>query len=253
MAEYIEPKSPVEVLKFFWKTFFGEENLWDNARFILADVPVVKEEAERILPPGMKLDDPAEATLFIVDYRKNSFTEPYKEAAVLIHVRTPLGRGVHCPWMIVNDDTAMIYGRELLGFPKKMGELTFEENGDHIKASVARRGVTVMEIEGTRRESQTPAPPVLGRKIFNSGGPGQFFLLNPVWLFHPTEVIHESYSVDVKVTLRESEHDPIARFLSSEATSGRFAVIDIPSGKYHIPIGLAGLNFFRKTFPMRFR
>lgn len=251
--EFIEPKSPLEVLKFFGESFFGEENLWDNAHFILADVPLDKEEAKKILPRGLRLDDPPAATLFIADYKKNSFTEPYKEAAVLVHVRSALGRGVHCPWMIVDDDTALIHGRELLGFPKKMGEFIFEEDDEHIKASITRRGVTVLEIEGTRGQAQDPAPPVLGRKIFNTGGPGQLYLLNPLWLFHPTEVIHESYTADVKVTVRDSEHDPIARFVTGEAVSGRMVVMDIPGGKYHFPVNLGGMMHFGKTFLMRFK
>ena len=104
--------------------------MWDGARLVLADVPVNAREAARILPWCMKPVDPPLATLFITDYPKNAFTVPYKEAAVLIHVRTPLGRGIHCCWMVVDDDTALILGRENLGYPKKMADITYEESAD---------------------------------------------------------------------------------------------------------------------------
>ena len=251
--DYKEPQTRLDVLKAFKESLFGKENLWDDAHFILAEVPLHKAETEKILPPGLRLSDPPAATVFIVDYKKTSFTEPYKEAAVLVHVRTPLGRGVHCPWMLVDDDTALIYGRELLGYPKKIGQFTFIEQDGCIAASVSRRGVTILEITGERGEKQDNPQPVFDKKTFNAGGPGQLFLLNPLWLFHPTEVIHESWDADVKVTVRASENDPIANLISGPATSGRIVVMDIPGGKYHIPIGLAGLMHMGRTFPMRFR
>lgn len=253
MLNYEEPKSPLDVLRSFKDTLFGEENLWDDARFILADVPVDRDEAQRILPAGLRLTDPPTATLFIVDYKKTSFTEPYKEAAVLLHVQSFLGKGVHCPWMIVDDDTALIYGRELLGYPKKMGVFKFVEKEDRIKASITRRGVTVLELEGKRGAPQDPPPPVFDKKTFNAGGPGQMFLFNPLWLFNPSEVIHESYESDVKVTVRESEYDPIARLITGGAVSGRIVVMDIPGGKYHVPIGFAGLMHMGRNFITRFR
>lgn len=115
------------------------------------------------------------ATLFIVDYTKRSFTVPYHEAALLVHVRTPLGKGLHCPWMVVDDDTAMIYGREILGYPKKAADITFEEDGKNITAGVTRRGVEVLRIESTSKTRRTPPPPVFDYKTFNVGGPLRFF------------------------------------------------------------------------------
>lgn len=232
---------------------FRKQNLWDNARFILADVPLGRAAANNILPLGMTVSDPPLGTLFIVDYTKTSFTVPYKEAALLIHVKTLLGSGVHCPWMVVDDDTALIYGRELLGYPKKMAEFVFEEGEDSIEASVTRRGVEVLRMAGKRGAPETSPPPVFNKKTFNAGGLGQFFSINPVWLFKPREIIHESFEADVEVTLGESEFDPIAGLVSGPPAGGRFVVMDIPGSAYNLPVGLAGLAFFANTFYMRFR
>lgn len=250
--DYQEPKTRLDVLKFFTNSLFGEENLWDGARILLADVQIDEDEAKNILPQGLKLNGD-EATIFIADYPKTSFTVPYREAAVLLHVRSPFGKGIHCPWMIVDDDTAMIYGRELLGFPKKMGVFEFEESGSKVKASIARRDVKVLEMEAKLGDSESDPAPVLGTKIFNAGGPGQFFIHNPLWVFNPIEEITESYEAKVKVTVRDSEHDPISKLFSSGNVSGRFTVLDIKSAKYHVPIGASGLMHFGKTFLMRYR
>ena len=109
--------------------------LWEDTTFILADVPLNPEETKKILPLFMCLDKPHRATFFIARYARTAFTGTYNEAALLVHVRTPLGKGVYCPWMIVDDDTALIYGRELLGYPKKMADIPFDDDGKKITAS----------------------------------------------------------------------------------------------------------------------
>ena len=243
----------------FWKNIREKarkrENTWDNARFVLVDVPLDYHEVKRILPWGMKPSNPPMATLFIVDYTKVSFPiVPYHEAAMLIHVSTPLGAGLHCCWMIVDDDTALILGREMLGYPKKMGDFEFDEKDGDIQASVSRRGFKVMGIKAKRGLPQDPKPPVFDIKTFNVGAMGQFFALNPIWVFRAREVIHESYQADIKLTLNDSGFDPISRLVAGEPQSGRIVVMDIPGdGAYMAPVGVAGPGWFGRTFNMRFR
>jgi len=227
--------------------------LWENARFIVADVPLKVNEAKKILPWGMKLTDPPTATLFIADYRKTGFTVPYKEAGVLVHVKTLFGTGYHCCWMPVDDDTALIYGRELLGYPKKLAEIDFQETADTIKASVTRRGVKVLSIEGKRGPAQSTPDPVFDVKTFNIGGMGQTFAFNLVWLLRPIEIIHESYDADVSVELNDSELDPLTTFIEPRALRGQMAVTDIPGSYYMFPVGIAGIRWLSHTFPMRVR
>ncbi len=230
-----------------------EGKLWENARFVLADVPLNAAEARKIMPLGIKLVEPASGILFIADYTKTSFTIPYKEAALLVRVRTLFGDGLHCCWMVVDDDTALIYGRELLGYPKKLAEITFEENGDLINASVTRRGIRAMAMEAERGASQPAPPPVFDLKTFNAGGLGQHFAVNPVWLLRPVEEIHASYEARVSLTLADSEFDPIARLVSGSPIAGRLAVTDILGTKYMCPVGITGLRWFSRTFNMRYR
>ena len=227
--------------------------LWEDAHFLLADVPLKLGGVAKILPLGMKPADPPLATLFIADYRKTGFTIPYREAAALIHVRTLFGTGVHCCWMPVDDDTALIYGRELLGYPKKLAKIEYEETADGVRASVTRRGVTVLSMEGKRGAAQNAPAPVFDIKTFNVGGLAQMFALNLVWLERPIEVIHESYDAEVTVQLTESEFDPLTSFLEPEVATGRMAVTDILGSRYMYPVGAAGVRWLSNTFSMRVR
>jgi len=254
MPEKLQMTTFKEVVGNLARVLRGKAQLWENARFVLAQVPLKHNEVKRILPCGLWPAEPATGTLFIANYTKTSFTAPYKESALLINVRTLLGSGVHCCWMVVdNDDTALIYGRELLGYPKKLAQITFEETDNHVSASVSRRGIKLLSMDAQKGPALFPGPPIFDQKTFNAGGMGQFFLLNPVWLFRPREVIKESFSAKVSMKLAESEYDPIAKLISGEPISGRIAVIDIPGSRYNFPVGIAGPRFFNNTFYMRFR
>jgi len=229
--------------------------LWEDTTFVLADVPLNPEETKKILPLLMRLDKPYRATFFIVKYARTAFTGTYNEAALLVHVRTPLGKGVYCPWMIVNDDTALIYGRELLGYPKKMAEIPFEDNGKTINASLTRRGVEVISIQAERIRKETKPEPVLQMKTFNIGGMWQSFAYNPIWLFKPREAIHESYTAKATMDIRPSDYDPIRPLIAGykNPLNARIVKTDIFGTRMMWPVGISGVGVFSNTFNLRFR
>lgn len=233
----------------------SNQNTWNNARFVLADIPLERREVNKVLPLGMWTGPEPKATLFICHYPEVSYPIfPYHEAAMLVHVRTPMGKGLHCCWMIVDDDTALILGREMLGYPKKMGIFEFHESGNDIQAAVSRRGTRVIEIRARGGDPQDPVPPVFNHKTFNTGAMGQFLAINPVWMFRPREVIRESHSADIQLTLNESVFDPLARLAAGEPSNGRIVVMDIPGDSpYMLPVGISGPVLFNRTFNMRFR
>jgi len=176
----------------------------------------------------------------------------------LIHVDTLAGKGVHCCWMVVDDDTAQIYGRELLGYPKKIASITYrEEARERVTATVSRRDVEIVSLDIKIKESELPPAPVLGVKTFNTGGLGQLFAVNPIWQFTPHEFVHESYSADARLTLRPSNFDPIEDFIAAytDPLSARFAIVDIMGarGGRLFPIGVAGPKWFARTYNMRYR
>lgn len=229
--------------------------LWENARFILIDLPLNADTVKRILPLGMGLVKPPTATLFIVNYTQTLFTCPYMEAALLLHVRTPFGKGQHCCWMVVDDDTALIYGREFLAFPKKLADIPFEEKDNSIIAGVKRRGIALISIKAEKTSIEEKPLPVFNKKTFNIGGVGQWFMLNPVWLFKPNETIHEAYSAEASLTLNDSLYDPIKRFIAeyTNPITARFVAMDILGAPFILPVGIAGIPWFIKTYNMRYR
>ena len=246
----------------FWKQFKVmlavtglKVKLWEDTTFILVDVPLNPAQTKKILPLFMCLDKPHRATFFIAKYARTAFTGTYNEAALLVHVCTPLGKGVYCPWMIVNDDTALIYGRELLGYPKKMAEIPFNDDGKKITARLTRRGVEVISIQAERIKKEENPAPVLEIKTFNMGGMWQSFAYNPIWLFKPREAIHESYSAKAVLDIKHSDYDPIRDLIAGykNPMDDRIAKTDIFGSRMLWPVWFTGVRVFGNTFNLRFR
>ena len=240
-------------LKLFRQLFGRGIKQCENARFLMLEVPLAKDEVRKILPFGMRPSNPPRGVLFVVDYTAPTFTVPYKEAALMVRVRTVLGEGWHCCWMVMDDDTAMIYGREMLAFPKKRAEISFDEDGDRVQASVSRRGIEVVSIDAARETLETAPEPVFDVKTFNVGGMGQFLAFNPVWMFRITETVRESHTANATLRLQESRYDPLQQLIAGQPESGRFVVTDVTGARYLFPVGLAGMKWFSETFFMRFR
>lgn len=62
------------------------------------------------------------------------------------HEGTP---GAYCFHMAMEGETVVTSGRERFGEPKKIAETSFVRQGDQVRATCARHGITYFEIEGT--------------------------------------------------------------------------------------------------------
>jgi acetoacetate decarboxylase len=132
--------------------------------------------------------------------------------------------------MPVDNDMAMVYGREQFGFPKKIAEeITLRRNGDHVIGRVLRRGVEVLHIEAEltdrvdRADLDTVGPAVSDlegrpcRKVvsflfkFSQSPDGRGFdfvprLVREVVLFRPRD---DLMSGTGKLEMVSSPYDPL--------------------------------------------
>lgn len=183
--------------------------LWTQARMVWADIDVDPDKVADWLPFPLKLADPPRASVFIADYPETSFGSVYREAAVLLHVRLfglPLR---FCPWMVVDDDSALVLGREMLGYPKKMAKIRFTEYKDgRFLGSVTRKGTEIFRLEGRVGEAEDNPEPGIGRWSVNVRG-----LLPTSWahllLFRPAENIHDCQRMTGQLKLADSDHDEL--------------------------------------------
>lgn len=213
---------------------FGRRDIWSRARMVFADVPVEAAAVRTWLPAPLRLASPARATVFIADYPETTFGSVYREAAVLLHVRFLGVPMVFCPWMVVDDDRALILGRELLGYPKKLAEIGFAESGGRFAGTVTRRGTEVMRIEGAIGAADPTPPPGIGRRTVNLRSL-MSFLPGHLLVFRPTETVHDCHRLDARVVLRSAPDDPIG-IASGEATGASIRTCDIGTSPFALPL-----------------
>lgn len=210
------------------------EPMWVDARVLTADVAVDGGVATGLVPPPLRLSEPASATLFVADYPETRFGSAYMEAAVILHCEDDEGFAGHCPWMVVDDDTALILGRELLGFPKKMAEITLEEHGDRVVGVVARKGSEVMRIEAELGEEEVDPEPLFGRRgvnLFGSVVGGMKLLEIPP----AEETIKAARRAEAKVLLSSTDRDPLGDLAPTVAGPGRYLTLDFGTGGGTLP------------------
>lgn len=121
---------------------------WQGVRMAVFPFTPRPGAVERILPPGMEpADGPGLITL--LSYPQTEFAHPFKELVVLVPVRVDDTPGNYVPYIYVTTDEALIPGREIAGFPKKLAQVDWEREGDRVHGSVTRWGKTILTVEGT--------------------------------------------------------------------------------------------------------
>jgi acetoacetate decarboxylase len=202
--------------------------MYRDAQYLSATVEVDPTAMRRFLPAGVRLAKPGRADLFLAHFPDNPFTPGYLEAGLFVHVRTARGSGIHCPWMLVNDDAALILGREVTGYPKKLGSISWRHEGDTIRAAASRHGTELVGMEA-RLGEPVPPTPFLGRPHRNvSTGIG--LRLPFIHAFTPREVVREVRDVDVDLTLGGSVRDPLLEMGLGDVLHARLHRVDLAAG-----------------------
>ncbi|MBW1897533.1 MAG: acetoacetate decarboxylase family protein [Deltaproteobacteria bacterium] len=105
------------------------------------------EIVEKLLPPPLKPADNPIAMAFVADYPRTNFDVIYQESALFLRAQYKGVEGGYCLAMPVTNDMAMAGGREVFGFPKKIGSVQFKKDGNAFHGWTERRGTRFMEVK----------------------------------------------------------------------------------------------------------
>ena len=104
---------------------------------------------QAFLPPALKVEaGPGLIALLSYGWGENTRTHPFNEAVVLVPVSCDGHQGNYVPFIYVTTDESLIAGREAAGWPKKLADITWERDGDHLRVAVTRWGETILTLEG---------------------------------------------------------------------------------------------------------
>jgi acetoacetate decarboxylase len=203
--------------------------LYRDAHYLAVDLELDAERARRWIPRPLKLAKPARATLFTAFFPHTTFGSIYREAGVLVDVTHWGRRAVFCPWMVVDDDVALIAGRELLGYPKKLAEITWQHDGDRITAIASRRGHRLVAMTAQLGAPIAKPPPILGRPHRNVRGLA-------VVAFTPRERAIAVRTANVQLELGGSERDPLHELGHERSLGARLHRVDLGGALPPLPI-----------------
>jgi acetoacetate decarboxylase len=210
--------------------------IYRDAHYLTAVVEIDPERMRPWLPAGVTLAEPATADLFCAWFPDCNYGAVYHEAGLFVHIKTGFGpfatTGIHCPWMILDDDAAMILGREVLGYPKKMGTIHWSIDGDTVTATASRRGANLIQMRGTLGEVVDNAPPILGRPHRNVVGSVLPYLV----AFTPAEHVIEVRSANLDVVVGSSARDPLHTMGIGRVIEARLHRVNLSAGSPPIPI-----------------
>lgn len=210
--------------------------LYRDAHYFAATVAVDPDRMRPWLPAGVRLADPARADVFTAFFPDCNYGSVYHEAGVFVHIKAGRKTGIHCPWMILDDDVALILGRELLGYPKKLGEIDWQLTDTDISAQATRRGHKLISMSGRLGDILTDAPPILGRPHRNVAGLAGLFL---PWVvaFTPAEApIEVRHIDDLELNIVGCERDPLDQMGLGRVIKARLHRVDLSAGTPPIPI-----------------
>ncbi len=208
--------------------------LWPETSMLGIRVRVRPDVAGRWLPAGLRIAEPAEATILIADYADSVFGA-YQEAGILLHTRLGAIDTLFWAWMVVNHDGALIFGRDSLGVPKKMGALDVTIDGGEIDVSASRHGETLLRITGELGEPDPTPPPLMGEWSTNVSGTVGLSIPRVI-LFKASEEVVEARRIEVDVVAGVSEADPIHELGIGEVVEARWYKTNFGGGERIPPL-----------------
>lgn len=131
--------------------------------------------AAAVLPRPLRPTSDPRFMAFVAHYPTTNFGISYREGALFVSAEYHGESGWYCLSMPVTDDTAMVLGREIHGFPKKMADdisLTHDATaGRHVVGYVIRHGEEILRIEGDYELPVAPHElPMGGRRATDLDG-----------------------------------------------------------------------------------
>lgn len=166
----------------------------------------------------------------------NDFTEspelPYMDSGIIFTVKYKDTYGGYYMYEWEDNDTAVEAGR-YWGYPKKIGTMTLEINGEKIRGTTSRKGVKLIDIEldlskpiNEVPKLHTVYPHLNILTIPKPDGPGIFSQRITSRDNSSTCKVKSNLFAEVKVLLNSSDNDPIGDFVPTKIYGGGYSITD---------------------------
>jgi acetoacetate decarboxylase len=181
------------------------------------------EVVKRLLPPPLVPAALPIGAAFVANYPKTNFGVSYLESALFLLAQHNGEEGAYCLSMPVTNDIALILGREIFGYPKKIADIDFEREGENVRGWTERHGIRFFEVKAnltgkfndvgvqqmlTEQMKSKPDITVFNFKYFQAPERAGFDY-NPRLIKEVVERRPKSIEMgEAELTFQPSEHDP---------------------------------------------
>lgn len=168
-----------------------------------------------LLPPPLAPAAEPRVTVSVSEIARSNCVGPFDAAAVNVACQFEGREGVYCLLMPMSTDTAVIFGRELYAEPKKLADIQLDQRpGGHVRGTVTRRGITVIEIRAQFEDGfrEVNVERESGNYYFkflpSADGLGFAHAPELIEVTHRS-IIYRTVRGTGTLTFRESCHDPL--------------------------------------------
>lgn len=221
------------------------ENVTQTPKFYDAEVLTIYFETttsvvEKLLPPPLEPASPPLGIVFVANYPSTNFGLKYRESGLFLRAAFQGDEGVYCLSMPVTDDMALILGREIFGYPKKIGQIHLQRSGENVEGWTERHGVRFLDIKarltGKFKDEYTqkvmasvlqpPMDPIIYNFKYFPAPERVGYDYNPRLVKGVVNIRPKQVEIgEAEITLRSSDHDPwgdvdVVRVLGAVYTIG---------------------------------
>jgi acetoacetate decarboxylase len=186
---------------------------------------------KKVLPPPLEPAPMSTGLVYISEFHSTNFGTTYNEAALYLAAQYGGEVGKYCVSMPVTDDMALIWGREIYGYPKKIAEtIHVLREGNTVTGVCIRKGIPIIEIEihlTKPIDSETlpqPTPNFLFKYFWDLDPRSGKFDSTPRLIKQCNDIDWGKIeSGDGTLTLAKSKYDPIGEIPVEEVLSAYYA------------------------------
>jgi acetoacetate decarboxylase len=131
-----------------YEKHFSKGFVLGDAVMVMAMFRTKAEVVEKVLPPPLEPDPASIGLAYVAEFHRTNFGVTYNEAALFISAQYKGEMGNYCLSMPVTNDMALIGGREIYGFPKKIAEtIHVKREGNKVTGVCIRKGIPIITIK----------------------------------------------------------------------------------------------------------
>ena len=187
--EFVRSQAEVQSML---KTFTNPVFL--NCKMLVALFRTTPEFVRRVLPPPLEPASRPFGSMSIFTTGNSNCVGSFNGGSITLRARYKSVEGDYALTMPMNSGTAVIFGRELFGEPKKMAEVDLSREGENLVGSVKRNGKELMRMTGlptgpAQTKKQLDSDSFHFKYTFSADGTG---------LDHSPRLVHVRFSNTVR-------------------------------------------------------